>query len=224
VIPNSISHELRTPLAAITTAATSLADRNLSPETRSLLDEIQEANTRLNRIVGNLLDVARLESGKVVPRVDWHDARDLVQTTIRFLDRELATHPVKIELPPGPMLARFDYSLTQHALANLIVNAVMHTPPGTRIDLLARFSEKNLILTVADRGPGIPPELLPRIFEKFFRGPQAPAGGSGLGLTISKGFIEAQGGTITAANRPGGGAVFTLSLAQTEPAPAVLTA
>jgi two-component system sensor histidine kinase KdpD len=216
VILNSISHELRTPLAAITTAASSLAERNISAENRALLDEIQEANTRLNRIVGNLLDVARLESGKVVPRVDWHDARDLVQTTVRHLDRELATHPVKIEVPAEPMLGKFDYSLTQHALANLIVNAVMHTAPATAIDVSARYSEKNLILTVTDGGPGIPAQVLPRIFDKFFRGPTAPAGGSGLGLTIAKGFIEAQGGTITAANRPGGGAVFTLSLAQSE--------
>src|SRR6266853_7050566 len=101
----SMSHEWRTPLAASTSAATALATAEATPEQRrALVGEIQEANARLNRIVGNLLDVARLESGAIVPRLDWYDARDLVQTTIRELQRELTAHPVKLELPPQPML------------------------------------------------------------------------------------------------------------------------
>ncbi|MDB6036174.1 MAG: two-component system sensor histidine kinase KdpD [Verrucomicrobiales bacterium] len=218
VLLNSISHELRTPLAASTSAASALAEAEDAPQEhrRALLREIQEANTRLNRIIGNLLDVARLESGKVVPRLDWNDARDLVQTTIRELQRELSEHPVKMEIPAEPMLVRLDFTLLQHALANLLVNAATHTPRGTPIDVQARFAENALLVIVADRGPGIPPEILPRIFDKFFRAPNAPTGGSGLGLTIAKGFVEAQGGTITAANRPGGGAIFTLNLPQTE--------
>jgi two-component system sensor histidine kinase KdpD len=209
---NSISHELRTPLAAITSAASALADADMGApgNRRALLAEIQEANARLNRIVGNLLDVARLESGKVVPRLDWHDARDVVQTTVRELERELSAHPVKLEVPTEPMLVRLDFSLVQHALANLLVNAATHTPAGTPIEVQTQFADNSLVLSVADRGPGIPPEILPRIFDKFFRAPNAPTGGSGLGLTIAKGFVEAQGGTITAANRPGGGAIFSL--------------
>lgn len=220
---NSISHELRTPLAAITSAASALADTeaNAQEPQRALLAEIQEANARLNRIVGNLLDVARLESGKVVPRLDWHDARDLVQTTLRELPRDLAAHPVKTELPEEPMLVRLDFSLVQHAFTNLLTNAATHTPAGTPIEIRASLEDDLLILSVADQGPGIAPELLPRIFDKFFRAPDAPTGGSGLGLTIAKGFIEAQGGTITAANRPGGGAVFTLRLPQREKPPPV---
>jgi two-component system sensor histidine kinase KdpD len=220
---NSISHELRTPLAAITSAASALADADLgaSDNRRALLAEIQEANARLNRIVGNLLDVARLESGKVVPRLDWHDARDVVQTTVRELERELSAHPVKLEVPTEPMLVRLDFSLVQHALANLLVNAATHTPAGTPIEVQTQFADNSLVLSVADRGPGIPPEILPRIFDKFFRAPNAPTGGSGLGLTIAKGFVEAQGGTITAANRPGGGAIFSLRLPQTEKSPPV---
>jgi len=85
------------------------------------------------------------------------------------------------------MLARFDFSLVQHALANLLINAATHTPPGTTIEVRAQFAEDCLVLTVADRGPGIPSELLPRIFDKFVRAPNAPAGGSGLGLTIARG-------------------------------------
>jgi len=133
----------------------------------------------------------------------------------------LAAHPVKSELPPQPMLVRCDFSLMQHALANLLVNAAVHTPPGTAIEVQAEFADGSVVLSVADRGPGIAPEMMPRIFDKFFRAPSAPTGGSGLGLTIAKGFIEAQGGTITAANRPGGGALFSLRLPQSEAAPPV---
>jgi two-component system sensor histidine kinase KdpD len=220
---NSISHELRTPLAASTSAASALATSNAgTPEQRSeLISEIQEANARLNRVVGNLLDVARLESGKVRPRLDWHDARDLVQTTLRELQRELAGRPVRVEMPEEPQLVRLDVSLVQHALANLLLNAANHTPAGTLLDVQAQLADGNLVLSVADRGPGIPGEWLPRIFDKFFRAPSAPTGGSGLGLTIVKGFVEAHGGTVTADNRPGGGAIFTIRLPQLEKPPTV---
>jgi two-component system sensor histidine kinase KdpD len=218
---NSISHELRTPLAAITSATGALVEGGNAPPDyrRQMVAEIQEANARLNRVVGNLLDVARLESGKVVPRLDWYDARDLVQTTVRELHRELAGRPVKQALPPGPMLAKFDFPLLQHALGNLLANAALHTPPGTPIEVAAEFAEDSLVLRVNDRGPGIPSEWLPRIFDKFFRGPKAGTGGSGLGLTIARGFVEAQGGAISAVNRPGGGASFSLRLPQTEMPP-----
>jgi two-component system sensor histidine kinase KdpD len=217
---NSISHELRTPLAASTSAVSALASTDgTTPEHRKLLGEIQEANARLNRIVGNLLNVARLEAGKVRPHLDWHDARDLVQTTLRELQRELATHPVQLELPAEPLLVRLDISLVHHALANLLLNAANHTPAGTPLQIQAQLADNNLVLSVADRGPGIPSELLPRIFDKFFRAPTAPTGGSGLGLTIVKGFVEAHGGTVTAENRPGGGAVFTMGLPQLEKPP-----
>ena len=219
---NSISHELRTPLAASTSAASALAAAETAPpeQRRALIGEIQEANARLNRVVGNLLDVARLESGQVRPRLDWHDARDLVQTTLRELQRELAAHPVKLDLPSAPLLVRLDFSLAQHALANLLLNAANHTPANTPIEVSAQLANDQLVLCVADRGPGIPPEWLPRIFDKFFRAPTAPTGGSGLGLTIVKGFVEAHSGTITAVNRPGGGALFTLIFPQPEKPPA----
>ena len=177
---NSISHELRTPLAASTSAASALAAAGTAtPEQqRALIGEIQEANARLNRVVGNLLDVARLESGQVRPRLDWHDARDLVQTTLRELQRELAAHPVKLDLPAAPLLVRLDFSLAQHALANLLLNAANHTPANTPIEVSAQLANDQLVLSVADRGPGIPPEWLPRIFDKFFRAPTAPTSAS----------------------------------------------
>ena len=220
---NSISHELRTPLAASTSAASALAsaDTATPEQRRSLINEILEANARLNRVVGNLLDVARLESGKVRPHLDWYDARDLVQTTLRELQRELVSHPISSELPAAPLLVRLDFSLVQHALGNLLLNAVAHTPIGTPVEVKAELADGHLLLTVADRGPGIPTEWLPRIFDKFFRAPNAPTGGSGLGLTIVKGFVEAHSGAVGADNRPGGGAIFTIRLPQPGQPPTV---
>ncbi len=100
----------------------------------------------------------------------------------------------------------------QQALANLLLNAAVHTPPGTAIQVNAAVEADALSLTVADHGPGLPPEALPLIFDKFYRAPAAPAGGTGLGLAIVKGLVEAQGGQVRAENRPSGGAVFTMSL------------
>jgi two-component system sensor histidine kinase KdpD len=218
---NSISHELRTPLAAITSAASALAEAKNADGGfgRKMVAEIQEASARLNRLVGNLLDVTRLDSGHVRPKLDWCDVGDLVQTTVRSLERELAGRKIKIEVAEKIPLARLDFTLMQQVLSNLLLNAAVHTPVGTPILLQARHESGQLVLSVADNGPGLPPELLPRIFDKFFRAPNAPAGGSGLGLAIVKGFVEAHGGQISAANRPGGGAIFTIRIPQTESPP-----
>jgi two-component system sensor histidine kinase KdpD len=218
---NSISHELRTPLAAITSATSALAESKNSDGSfdRKMVEEIQEASSRLNRLVGNLLDVTRLDSGHVRPKLDWCDVSDLISTTVRSVQREMAGHPVKVEITGKLPLARLDYTLIQQALANLLLNAAVHTPVGTTVLVQARQEASELILTVADNGPGLSPELLPRIFDKFSRAPDAPAGGSGLGLAIVKGFIEAHGGRISAANRPGGGAVFAINIPQKEKPP-----
>jgi two-component system sensor histidine kinase KdpD len=215
---NSISHELRTPLAAITSAASALEDVKDADGgfDRKMVAEIQEASARLNRLVGNLLDVTRLESGHVRPKLDWCDVGDLVRTTVHSLERELAGREIKVEIAEKIPLARLDFTFMQQALSNLLLNAVVHTPVGTPISVQARHESGQLVLSVADNGPGLPPELLPRLFDKFFRAPDAPAGGSGLGLAIVKGFVEAHGGQVSAANRPGGGAMFTLRIPQTE--------
>jgi two-component system sensor histidine kinase KdpD len=216
---NSISHELRTPLAAIMSATSALAEIKKSDGNsleNKMVAEIQEASARLNRLFGNLLDVTRLESGHVRPKLDWCDVGDLVQTTVRLLEHELSGREIKIEVKEKIPLARLDFTLMQQSLSNLLLNAAVHTPPGTPILLQARHETGWLILNVADKGSGLSPELLPRIFDKFFRAPNAPAGGSGLGLAIVKGFVEAHGGQISAANRPGGGAVFTIQIPQKE--------
>ena len=210
---NSISHEIRTPIAAITSAASSLGKSRGGSEFQSaMLGEIQEAAWRLNRLVGNLLDIARLETGHVKPKLDWCDVADLVNATLKDLEGELSGHEVSVELSPGLPLVKLDFVLMQQVLGNLLLNAVAYTKPGTPIQISAVPQQDTLVLTVADRGGGLPPEALPFIFDKFYRGPSVPAGGTGLGLAIVKGFVEAQGGHVSAENRPGGGAAFTMRL------------
>lgn len=220
---NSISHELRTPLAAITSATNALVEAKNGPLQHAMVSEIQEAGTRLNRLVGNLLDVTRLESGHVQAKLEWCDIGDIIQTTVRALERELAGRELTIEVQPKLPLARLDFTLMQQALSNLLFNAVMHTPRNAAISVRARTEAKELVLTVADTGSGLPTELLPRLFDKFVRAPNAPPGGSGLGLAIVKGFVEAQGGRIIAENKSSGGAIFTIRLPQLESPPALPT-
>lgn len=220
---NSISHELRTPLAAIITATNSLVESKSTDLQGAMIGEIQEAATRLNRLVGNLLDVTRLESGHVQAKLEWHDLGDVIQTTVRSLRRELANRSVIVEIEEKLPLARLDFTLMQQAVSNLILNAVMHTPPTTVITVQASSQGAELIVRVSDNGPGLPPDLLPRVFEKFIRATNAPTGGSGLGLAIVKGFVEAQGGRITAENKLSGGAVFTIRLPLSESPPVLET-
>jgi two-component system sensor histidine kinase KdpD len=212
---DSISHEIRTPLAAITSAASSLNEARAGGQTEfrgKMADEIQEAAGRLNRLVGNLLSMTRLESGRVKPKIEWCDIADVINVTMREIEKELARHKVVLDIPAGLPLVQMDFVLMQQALANLLLNAAVHTPVGTEVRISARTEPGTVRLTVADNGPGFPGDSLPHIFEKFYRGPAAAPGGSGLGLTIVKGFVEAQEGTIQVENRSSGGAAFTISL------------
>jgi two-component system, OmpR family, sensor histidine kinase KdpD len=212
---NSISHEIRTPIAAITSAASSLAEHSAGRAgefERTMVGEIQEAARRLNRLVGNLLSMTRLESGLVKANLDWCDVSDLVQVTLKNIQKDLARHKVSLRLAPGLPLVRLDFVLMQQVLTNLLLNAAVHTPPGTAVQIKATVEEDGLVLTVSDNGPGLPPDSLPLIFDKFYRAPAAPVGGTGLGLAIVKGFVETQGGQIKVENRPGGGALFTIRL------------
>ncbi|MFZ0828908.1 MAG: sensor histidine kinase KdpD [Verrucomicrobiia bacterium] len=212
---DSISHELRTPIAAITSAASGLedlADKENPALRRALTGEIREASRRLNRLVGNLLDMTRLESGRMKPRLEWCDVGDLVGVALRQLEKELADHPVTTRLPRELPLVKMDFMLMEQALTNLLLNAALHTPAGTRVQISATIEDDKLLLSVADTGPGIPADVLPQLFDKFYRAPGAPAGGSGLGLSIVKGFVEAHGGHVSAGNRAGGGSEFTIQL------------
>ena len=212
---NSISHELRTPIAAITAAATTLAElksRDPLEMDKTLVSEIQESAARLNRLVSNLLDMTRLESGNVKPRLEWCDIADLINVALRHNERELSGHQITRSIS-GPLpLVKADFVLIEQALNNLLLNAAAYTPPGTPVEVRASIVNGEMTVTVADRGPGLPAESLPHLFEKFYRVPGAPAGGTGLGLSIVKGLVEAHGGRVEVQNRPGGGAEFIVCL------------
>jgi two-component system sensor histidine kinase KdpD len=217
---NSVSHELRTPLAAITSAASGLRDAGpLTPAQQTLAAELDEATARLNRLVRNLLDLSRLEAGHLRPNIDWHDVRDLVHTALQNLGRTLAEHPVKMDIASDLPPARFDFALTEQILANLLSNAAVHTPAGTPVEVRARAESNELVLEVGDRGPGLPPGNPARLFDRFQRGADAAPGGTGIGLSLVKGFAEAQDGTVAAASRDGGGAIFTVRLPLTKMPP-----
>ena len=210
---NSISHELRTPISAITTAATALVEaKTPEPLRNTLALEIQESAARLNRLVSNLLDMTRLESGNVKPRLDWCDAGDLINVALRHNERELSGHQVTLSLQQPLPLVKMDFVLIEQALNNLLLNAAHYTPAGTTVEVKASATSDEMTISVADHGPGLPPESLPHVFDKFYRVPGAPAGGTGLGLSIVKGLVEAHGGRVEARNRPGGGAEFSIYL------------
>jgi two-component system sensor histidine kinase KdpD len=212
---NSISHELRTPIAAITTAASALTDMSAATQPalqKNLAQEIQESAARLNRLVSNLLDMTRLESGNVKPRMEWCDMADLISVAVRQNERELSRHHLVVSVARPLPLVKIDFVLIEQVLNNLLLNAAAYTPPGTTVEVKASATPAEMALTVADRGPGLPAESLPHVFEKFYRVPGAPAGGTGLGLSIVKGLVEAHGGRVEVQNRPGGGAEFTIYL------------
>lgn len=216
---NSVSHELRTPISAITSIAQNLHAVSDISEQKDLVTELESASARLNRVVQSLLSAARIQSGQLQPKLDWCDFSELIHIALRGVKAETSHHPIKMVIPDNLPLIRADAILTEQALANLVVNATVHTPLGTPIELSARIEAGTLVLAVADSGPGLPTQHLEQIFDSFYRGPEARTGGVGLGLAIVKGFIEAQGGCVNAANRPNGGAIFTIYLAAADDAP-----
>jgi two-component system sensor histidine kinase KdpD len=212
---NSMSHEVRTPLAAIKSATSHLLElegRDLSSPQQALVAEIQEAVERLDRLVGKVLDSTRLESGRVKPKLSPCDINDLVHVAVKETRKEMARHKVTVEIASGLPLVNADFVLLQEALMNLLSNAAFHTPAGTAIKVSAHADNSDLVLSVSDSGPGLHPDSLSRVFDKFYRAPTAPTGGTGLGLSLVKGFVEAQGGKVKAANRIEGGALFTIRL------------
>ena len=218
---NSVSHELRTPIAAITGASSTLRvlpDEQVEART-ALASEIQLAAERLNRLVENLLDMSRLESGMLRLRLEWCDVADLIAVTVQRARPLLERQAFSVDVAPGLPLVQMDYVLVEQVLINLLHNAAVYTPAGTHVQLSARQEGAWLALIVADRGPGLPADALERIFDKFYRVPGAAAGGTGLGLSIARGIVEAHGGTLVAENQPEGGACFTLRLPMTPPPP-----
>jgi two-component system sensor histidine kinase KdpD len=213
---NSISHDLRTPLVSITGALSSLREETLSldKEARdSLLETAHEEAERLNRLVGNLLNMTRLEAGAIHLRHEPCDIQDAIGAALEQLGERLAKRPVKVYLPPDLPLVPMDFALFGQALVNLLDNAVKYSPTDTLIEVNVSQTQDAVNLEVCDRGIGIPPDDLERVFDKFYR-VQRPesVSGTGLGLAICKGIVEAHGGNIRANNRPGGGTIVTVTL------------
>ncbi len=214
---NSISHEFRTPIATIMGTSENLLQmpesnlKETSPQAVQL-KEIHIAAERLNRLVANLLDMTRLESGMIQPKLDWCDVRDIINQSVRGLERELTQYTVNVRVEEDVPLLKLDFVLIEQALTNLIHNAALYTPKGTEIIVRSFLEEGKCAISVADNGPGLPEEDTEKVFEKFYRSANGRPGGTGLGLTIAKGFVEAHHGEITARNRVEGGAEFTIHL------------
>jgi two-component system sensor histidine kinase KdpD len=212
----SISHDLRTPLASILGAASSMAGLpDLTPEDRSeLLSTIQEEAERLNRFIANLLDMTRLEAGAIEPNTSMVDLGEVVGSALGRAEKVLAGHRVRRLLASDLPMLRLDPVLFEQVLFNLLDNAAKYAPAGTAIELRAWREGASVHLEVLDEGRGIPEADLERVFDKFYRVRKGDSqrAGTGLGLAVCRGFVEAMGGSIEAGNRSDGGAVFSITL------------
>ncbi len=221
---NAVSHDLRTPLSSIIASAGSLLQEDVpwtEEERREFAAAIEGEAQRLNRLVGNLLDLSRIEAGTLRPEKRWYDLGTLVGDVLGRLrpviaERKVITD-VSDDLPPVPL----DYVEVDEVLGNLIENAVNYTPSETDIYVSAKYGGDHVEIEVADSGPGVPSDALPHVFEPFYQvqatGPRSR--GMGLGLAVAKGLVEAHGGRIWAENRPVGGARFVFTLPLAAPAP-----
>jgi two-component system sensor histidine kinase KdpD len=212
---SAVSHDLRTPLAAITGAGTMLRDDSarVSPAQRAdLLDTICEEADRLERLVSNLLDMTRLESGGLSVKREWVPLEELVVSAIARLEGKLGKRAITTDMPDDLPLLSVDPVLFEQVFWNLLENAVKYTPDLSPIDIQARAKDDVVTIEIADRGPGFRTGEEARVFEKFFRGARMNGGGVGLGLAICRGIVEAHGGALSAENRPGGGALFRIVL------------
>ena len=222
---NSISHDLRTPLSTVLGSTTTMIEygEGMPPATRAdLLQSVREEAERLNRYVGNLLDMTRLEGGGLNFRADWVDVRDVLMAAAERVSRRLENRHIERDFPPELSLVRLDPNLLEQAVVNILENAIAYSPDKTAIDLAAYEDRSNVVISIEDEGKGIPTAELERVFEKFRRmeEPTDRSKGVGLGLSISKGFVEAMGGRIAAASPIHGdrGTRVLISLPKTSPA------
>lgn len=215
-----VSHDLRTPLATITGAATAILDTEgiIDRVThRELVTSIANEAMRLDRLVGNLLEMTRLESGAVKPDRQWQPIEEPIGAALSRIAGTPADRRVRTVIPSGLPIVEVDGVLLEQVVTNLVDNALKHAPDSD-VEIRARVEGEMLVVDVADRGPGLPPGQEERVFDKFHRGGARSGWGAGLGLTICRGILEAHGGRIWASARPEGGAVFSFALpVQTAP-------
>lgn len=214
---SAVSHDLRTPLASIKASATSLLLSDgtwTDDEGREFLEMIDHEADRLNRLVGNLLDLSRMEAGVLHPVLEWYDVRELVDMLEPRLRLLVTDRPFTLDVWPGSKPVRIDLLRTEELIVNLVENAVKYTPAGTPVCLSICSSGSETVIKVIDHGPGVPPHQRTRIFETFYRGRVHGDRdhGTGLGLAICRGIATAHGGSIHVEETPGGGATFVVTL------------
>jgi two-component system sensor histidine kinase KdpD len=220
---SSLSHDMRTPLASIEGAASTMLEGPPAPDprVRDLAGTIVQESRRMGRLVANLLDMIRVESGDLQVQKEWQLLSDVVGVALLRTEDQLREHPLTTRLPTDLPLVPVDEILLEQVFVNLLENAARHTPAGTPIEIGAVAQPGEVVVTLADRGPGIPPGEEERIFEKFHRLGSSPGRGVGLGLTICRGIVTAHGGRIWAEARPGGGALFRFTIPITGSPPAL---
>jgi K+-sensing histidine kinase KdpD len=212
---DSVSHELKTPITTLMGAVSSFKDEKVIHNRNvfyRLIDESEIATERLKRLVENLLDITRLESGVLKLQKDWHSIADLIHSVMNKIHSD--GHDLKINclVDEDTGLCYFDYPLIEQALFNIIHNSAEYTKPGSEVVIAGKRNAGEVNIIISDNGPGFPEAELNNIFKKFYRISGTKSGGIGLGLSIARGFIEAHGGSITAANNKSGGARFTIKL------------
>jgi two-component system sensor histidine kinase KdpD len=211
----SLSHDVKTPLTALTLAAGNLTSPGLPVDLqREQLQIIDTELARLKRLFDNMIDLASVESHTTAPQQEWVMASDIIEAARRQAAATLDAHPVHVRDETTPHLLFLDPRLTSSALAHVLQNAGTYSPSGTPIEIAVIDRSNRLAISVRDHGPGIPANDLPRIFERFYRGSGTDRHSfrQGMGLAITRGLLDLQGGRIVAANHPNGGAVFTLEV------------
>lgn len=212
---NSLSHELRTPISTIVGAVDTIKD-NASKLTENdkneLINEIEIAGLRLNREVNNLLSMSRLEAGVLQPKFDWCDVNELMHTVIRNNSDSTFEHKIDFKLNENLPLFKLDRGLISQVLNNVLHNALRYTPKGSLIEISITEKQNRCIFSISDNGEGVQEEDVKFVFNKFYRSSKFSIGGSGLGLSIAKGFTESHNGSITLKNKKTGGAEFIIEL------------
>ena len=212
---NSLSHELRTPISTIIAATDNIqssSDKLTKENKDELINEISKASFRLNQQVENLLNMSRLETGFIKPKLDWCDISELVYDTVKKIEENKIDQKITININPDLPLVKTDKLLLGQVIYNLLNNACIYTKASSKINIMAFIHADILELIIEDDGDGFPPAEIENVFDKFYRLKYSTAGGTGLGLSIVKGFIEALKGSISLENISTGGAKFTITL------------
>jgi two-component system sensor histidine kinase KdpD len=219
---SSVTHDLRTPLSSITASVTGLLDDDASFDEgarRELLETIRQEAVRLNRLVGNLLDLSRLRAGALTPSRRPAAVDEIVEGVLARMEPQLRAHRLKVLLREGLPIVPVDVVQLDQVLTNILENAAKYSPKGSEITVAAARWEDSVQVRISDQGPGVPPELRTEVFEPFAQGESGDGsgGGSGLGLAIAHAVVHAHGGTIWIEEAPGGGTSIVFRLPVREP-------